>query len=144
MPGMEFMLHTAPLHHGWSSIGAGGRPASSRNPLVTKACAAESPFSASRLASAIAASIVLGISWDIGSGSFEGASSELNNLAQGAKCLLGHNLVRHDLPILRERAPELPILQLPIIDTLVLSPICFPENPYHRLIKVLTPARECV
>jgi ATP-dependent DNA helicase RecQ len=79
-----------------------------------------------------------------GSGSFEGASSELNNLAQGANCLLGHNLVRHDLPILRERAPELPILQLPIIDTLVLSPICFPENPYHRLIKDYKLVRESV
>ncbi|MGA2660653.1 MAG: RecQ family ATP-dependent DNA helicase [Verrucomicrobiota bacterium] len=79
-----------------------------------------------------------------GSGSFEGASSELNKLAQGAKCLLGHNLVRHDLPILRERAPRLPILQLPIIDTLVLSPICFPENPYHRLVKDYKLVRESV
>ena len=79
-----------------------------------------------------------------GGGSFEGALSELNNLAQGANCLLGHNLVRHDLPILRERAPELPILRLPIIDTLVLSPICFPENPYHRLIKDYKLVRESV
>ena len=27
------------------------------------------------------------------------------------------------------------VLQLPVIDTLLLSPLCFPENPYHRLIK---------
>src|SRR6266704_6780934 len=60
---------------------------------------------------------------------------ELNNLAQRADCLLGHNLVRHDLPVLRERAPDLPIHRLPVIDTLMLSPICFPENPYHRLVK---------
>src|SRR5437870_3750565 len=31
-----------------------------------------------------------------GSGSGEGTFSELNNLAQRADCLLGHNLVRHD------------------------------------------------
>src|SRR6266436_2590555 len=70
-----------------------------------------------------------------GTGVSESASSELNSLARGATCLLGHNLIRHDLPVLRERSPQLPIHHLPIIDTLVLSPICFPENPYHRLVK---------
>src|SRR5437667_163286 len=70
-----------------------------------------------------------------GSGSGEGTFNELNHLAQRADCLLGHNLVRHDLPVLRERAPDLPIHRLPVTDTLMLSPICFPENPYHRLVK---------
>jgi ATP-dependent DNA helicase RecQ len=27
------------------------------------------------------------------------------------------------------------LLRLPVVDTLYLSPICFPENPYHRLVK---------
>src|SRR5208283_5448752 len=77
-----------------------------------------------------------------GTGAIEGASCELNNHTQGADCLLGHNLIRHDLPFLRERAPQLPIHRLPVIDTLALSPICFPENPYHRLVKDYKLVRE--
>jgi len=79
-----------------------------------------------------------------GTGSFEVLCHELNRLAAGADCVLGHNLVRHDLPVLRERAPELSLFQLPIIDTLVLSPICFPENPYHRLVKNYKLVRESI
>lgn len=70
-----------------------------------------------------------------GGASIAAVVTELNKLGEGAECLLGHNLVRHDLPVLRERAAEMPILRLPVVDTLVLSPICFPENPYHRLVK---------
>jgi hypothetical protein len=65
-------------------------------------------------------------------------SQPLETLAQwaaNARCVLGHNLVRHDLLVLRERQPRHPLLRLPVIDTLVLSPIAFPENPYHRLVK---------
>ena len=69
---------------------------------------------------------------------------EMDVLASKARCLLGHNLVRHDLPILREHAPKLRLLRLPVIDTLVLSPICFPENPYHRLVKDYKLVRESV
>ncbi len=74
----------------------------------------------------------------------EAVSLELTRLAQGADCLLGHNLIRHDLPALRERASELTLHNLPVIDTLVLSPICFPENPYHRLVKDYKLVRESI
>jgi len=67
--------------------------------------------------------------------SLPGTLHELDRLASGARCVLGHNLIRHDLPVLRTRAPDLLLHRLPVIDTLVLSPICFPENPYHRLVK---------
>src|SRR4051794_4980990 len=67
--------------------------------------------------------------------SLPGTLNELDRLASGARCVLGHNLIRHDLPVLRTRAPDLRLHRLPVIDTLVLSPICFPENPYHRLVK---------
>lgn len=79
-----------------------------------------------------------------GSTSLETVSIELTQLATGAECLLGHNLIRHDLPVLRERAPDLSIHCLPVIDTLVLSPICFPENPYHRLVKDYKLVRESI
>jgi ATP-dependent DNA helicase RecQ len=70
-----------------------------------------------------------------GNASWEGILRELNRLAEGADCVLGHNLVEHDLPFLQERASSLSLLRLPVVDTLVLSPLCFPENPYHRLVK---------
>src|SRR6266496_2174153 len=72
------------------------------------------------------------------------ALNELSVLAGSATCLIGHNLVRHDLVFLRETAPRHPLLSLPVIDTLVLSPIAFPENPYHRLVKDYKLIRESV
>jgi len=44
--------------------------------------------------------------------------------------LLGHNLLRHDCPFARI-APDLKFLNKPVVDTLFLSPLAFPENPYH-------------
>ena len=52
-----------------------------------------------------------------------------------ADLLVGHNLHRHDRPWLARYAPGHPALGLPWVDTLVLSPLAFPERPYHRLIK---------
>jgi ATP-dependent DNA helicase RecQ len=72
------------------------------------------------------------------------ALAELATLGTNAKFVLGHNLVRFDLPVLREAAPRHPLLKLPVIDTLVLSPICFPENPYHRLVKDYKLVRESI
>src|ERR1017187_7189536 len=69
---------------------------------------------------------------------------QLAKLAANATLVLGHNLVRHDLRVLREAAPGHPALKLPIIDTLILSPICFPENPYHRLVKDYKLVRESI
>ncbi|MCP5528041.1 MAG: RecQ family ATP-dependent DNA helicase [Verrucomicrobiales bacterium] len=70
------------------------------------------------------------------------ALAELARLAGEATCVIGHNIVRHDLPVLREAALEHPLLRLPAIDTLFLSPIAFPENPYHRLVKDYKLVRE--
>lgn len=63
------------------------------------------------------------------------ALHQLDALSKGASFLLGHNLVDHDLPVVRAAAPELALLRLPVIDTLRLSPLAFPQNPYHRLVK---------
>ena len=49
--------------------------------------------------------------------------------------MLGHNLIEHDLPLLRVLALTAGALALPVVDTLHLSLLTFPQNPYHRLIK---------
>ena len=46
-------------------------------------------------------------------------------------CLCGHNIIHHDIEYL-EKQSERKILQ-PAIDTLYLSPLLFPERPYHAL-----------
>ena len=59
----------------------------------------------------------------------------LDALAREAEFVGGHNILWHDLPILADSGlcPEL--LRLPVVDTLLLSPLAFPQKPYHRLIK---------
>ncbi|MEO8279268.1 MAG: RecQ family ATP-dependent DNA helicase [Ideonella sp.] len=61
--------------------------------------------------------------------------TRIDEITQGAAVLVGHNLRRHDHPQLFRQYPALELLQLPIIDTLELSAIAFPANPYHRLVK---------
>ena len=70
--------------------------------------------------------------------------SQLEDFASGARYLLGHNLLNHDLPILKGLAPGLELLALPVIDTLYLSPLAFPRNPYHRLVKDYKLVRACL
>ena len=48
-------------------------------------------------------------------------------------CLCGHNIIHHDIEYL-EKQSEQKILQ-PAVDTLYLSPLLFPERPYHALLK---------
>ncbi len=56
-------------------------------------------------------------------------------VAAGARLLVGHNLRRHDLVQLRRQYPGLGFLDLPVLDTLEVSVLAFPSNPYHRLVK---------
>ena len=60
---------------------------------------------------------------------------KLDDLAEGASFILGHNLIAFDLPHLAAAKPDLKLLKLPVVDTLRLSPLAFPRNPYHRLVK---------
>ena len=69
---------------------------------------------------------------------------ELDAFLAPAELLLGHNLLGHDLPALRTLQPDLTLLQKPVIDTLYLSPLAFPENPYHRLVKDYKLVRDAV
>jgi len=63
------------------------------------------------------------------------ALSQLEDFAEGSDFVLGHNLLGHDFPVLKTVSPWLNILKKPVIDTLYLSPLAFPQNPYHRLVK---------
>ncbi|MGO6898371.1 RecQ family ATP-dependent DNA helicase, partial [Rhizobium ruizarguesonis] len=49
--------------------------------------------------------------------------------------LLGHNILRHDLPHLLAARPGLANILRSPIDTLWLNPLAFPRNPYHHLVK---------
>ncbi|MCF1183586.1 RecQ family ATP-dependent DNA helicase [Marichromatium gracile] len=68
-------------------------------------------------------------------GGLDAALRRLDALAEGADCVLGHNILDHDLPLLRAAAPDLRLLRLPVVDTLRLSPLAFPQDPYHQLVK---------
>ena len=66
---------------------------------------------------------------------FHAALVEMAHMTDGLKWLMGHNFLEHDLKYLKAAMPEAAWLKLPVIDTLRLSPLAFPQNPYHRLIK---------
>jgi ATP-dependent DNA helicase RecQ len=76
------------------------------------------------------------------------ALRELEQFAGDAELIVGHNLLGHDLPTLRALAPALRaaggLLGRRVVDTLYLSPLAFPENPYHRLVKDYKLVRDSV
>ncbi len=63
------------------------------------------------------------------------ALAELDDFADGADFVLGHNFINFDLQHLRAANPNLRLLELPAVDTLWLNPLAFPSNPYHSLVK---------
>lgn len=69
---------------------------------------------------------------------------EFAEFGASAQCILGHNILSHDIPRLRECAPFLQLLERPAVDTLYLSPLAFPKNPYHRLVKDYQIVRDSV
>jgi len=72
------------------------------------------------------------------------ALSDLDQFGQYSTYVLGHNILGHDLPLLETLTPDLSLLKKPVIDTLYLSPLAFPENPYHRLVKDYKLVRQSV
>ncbi|MFC1882237.1 hypothetical protein ACFL2S_12195, partial [Thermodesulfobacteriota bacterium] len=79
-------------------------------------------------------------------GKFDIPSSmkKLDEFCNNAEFVLGHNISSHDIPWLKQHFPKLQLLSLPVIDTLYLSPLAFPKNPYHRLVKDYKIVRESV
>ena len=60
---------------------------------------------------------------------------KLDLFCQGFDHVIGHNILRHDLPHLAAALPKFVVLADAPIDTLWLNPLAFPRNPYHHLVK---------
>lgn len=60
---------------------------------------------------------------------------KLGDYCQKFAHVIGHNILRHDLPHLAAASPKFVELAASPIDTLWLNPLAFPRNPYHHLIK---------
>ena len=69
------------------------------------------------------------------SGKARDLTTQLDRISQGATFVLGHNVIAFDQPALSLLHPDLALHRLPLVDTLELSPVAFPQNPYHRLVK---------
>ena len=61
------------------------------------------------------------------------ASSRLEYMAKGASFVLGHNITHHDLPHLKATFPNCKVLEMPVVDTLHLNPLAFPQHPLSRV-----------
>lgn len=67
---------------------------------------------------------------------FHGASlDDFETFAQNASFVCGHNILHHDLPILLKAGMRRFFFKKNKIDTLYLSTLLFPQNPYHKLVK---------
>jgi ATP-dependent DNA helicase RecQ len=64
-----------------------------------------------------------------------GALREIETMAAHAVYIAGHNVLDHDLSVIARNRPGSPLLQLPCIDTLVLSTLAYPKRPFHALTK---------
>lgn len=60
----------------------------------------------------------------------ENSRSLLSDFIAGTKYICGHNIVHHDAKYLFDSTSR-----YQFIDTLYLSPLLFPEHPYHKLVK---------
>jgi len=72
-----------------------------------------------------------------GNGSVFHSSSldELRRFVSGSEYLCGHNIIDHDKRFLGKWMGEKLFAHFKFIDTLYLSPLLFPEKPYHHLVK---------
>jgi ATP-dependent DNA helicase RecQ len=60
---------------------------------------------------------------------------KLETWIKQAEYICGHNIVAHDIPILKTVLGDDIFNNIKIIDTLLWSPILFSDNPYHKLVK---------
>ena len=67
---------------------------------------------------------------------------ELERFAQGADAVLGHNLLGHDLVVLRRLAPSLFLHDLPVVDTLKLPTLGAARTMRRRALVALRRAMD--
>lgn len=72
---------------------------------------------------------------------FQGVASRTSSVHEfecfqdAAEFLCGHNILSHDLPHLEQAGASEKFFRKKFIDTLYLSPLLFPNRPYHKLVK---------
>jgi ATP-dependent DNA helicase RecQ len=74
-----------------------------------------------------------GVIDELGSKLHTGKINEFVNVIKKADYICGHNILNHDLEYLKREYSKFPNKQ--VIDTLYLSALLFPRNPYHKLVK---------
>ena len=65
-------------------------------------------------------------------------SNSMNDFVQfmrGSQFICGHNILNHDLKYIQKAVIEAKINADNVIDTLYFSPLLFPTEPYHKLVK---------
>lgn len=65
----------------------------------------------------------------------ENSISRLIETIRDAEFFCGHNVFTHDLKYLSSAFKDAALDRIPVIDTLVWSPLLFPQKPYHKLVK---------
>lgn len=60
---------------------------------------------------------------------------DFSNFLKDTQFVCGHNIFNHDLKYIQKAVTDAEINSANIIDTLFLSPLLFPTNPYHALLK---------
>ena len=68
---------------------------------------------------------------DDGATFHKASKKELFDFLEGMDYVCGHNIIHHDARYLFADRP----CRWKLIDTLYVSPLLFPERPYHRLVK---------
>ncbi|MDA3894187.1 MAG: RecQ family ATP-dependent DNA helicase [Salinivirgaceae bacterium] len=76
----------------------------------------------------------IGCITDSGDGFHSNSISDLLKYINGTSFICGHNIITHDLPYI-EKFTNYDFSGKEIIDTLYLSPLLFPTEPYHALLK---------
>ena len=74
----------------------------------------------------------IGAVYENGNAFHSASINEFSDFISEADFLCGHNIIHHDLKYV---LPKLNNAQFKYIDTLYLSPLLFPERPYHALLK---------
>mgnify|MGYP003665407368 CR=1 FL=1 len=78
---------------------------------------------------------------DIGSIKENGSTFHKSSIGEfiqflnGTQFICGHNIFNHDLKYIRQAIIDAKVNTSNIIDTLYLSPLLFPNEPYHALVK---------